>query len=114
MAGVCSGGGLFQTVAHEFPIGGAALHAGLGLLVLPLPPAILHFLLLPRQPLWRGPPGPTYFPTPQDRAQPGRQRGRPRARRLERSSTWATPPRAVIQAVSSDTMERRTRSAQPR
>src|SRR5262249_40120423 len=45
MAGVCSGGCLFQTVAHEFPIGGAALHAGLCLLVLPLPRALLHFLL---------------------------------------------------------------------
>ena len=33
MAGVRSGRCLFQTVAHEFSIGGTALHAGLGLVV---------------------------------------------------------------------------------
>src|SRR6516164_7251716 len=31
MTGVASRRGFFQTVAHEFPMGGAALHPGLGL-----------------------------------------------------------------------------------
>src|SRR5262245_20753781 len=79
MAGVCSGGCLFQTVAHEFPIGGAALHAGLGLLVLPLPRAILHFLLLRRQRLGRSRLGQPYFrPGKTGRSQGDNEAGRER------------------------------------
>src|SRR5262245_779860 len=53
IAGVRLSGCLFQTVAHEFSIGGATLHAGLGLLVLPSAGAILHFVLLRRERLGR-------------------------------------------------------------
>src|SRR5262249_19219006 len=84
MAGVCSGGCLFQTVAHEFPIGGAALHAGLGLLVLPLPRAILHFFLFRRNGFGRSPLGQPFF-------QPGKTGGSQGANEAGRKRGGGTP-----------------------